>query len=147
MNKRIFLSTPISGFENRAMFTLFREKIIDLVTFLEEKGFDVYSEINKTATESDYASPVKSIQDDFQRIRESDIFIMFHPQKMQTSTLIELGYACAFNIKIVIIGDKNNLPYLAKGLEDSEYSAKLISISDFNKISQQEIIDVVYSIL
>lgn len=147
MNKKIFLSTPISGFENRAIFTLFRKKVIDITTFLEGKGFDVYSEINKTATESDYDSPVKSIKDDFQKVKSSDIFIMLHPQKMQTSTFIELGYACAFNVKIIIIGDKNNLPYLAKGLEESEFRAKLMHISDFNNINNEEIFDAIFSML
>lgn len=147
MNKKIFLSTPISGFENKVIFTLFREKVIEITTFLQKKGFDVYSEINKTATESDYDSPIKSIKDDFQRIKSSDIFIMFHPQKMQTSTLIELGYACAFNVKIIIIGNKNNLPYLAKGLEESEHKAKLMNISDFNNINKEEIFAAISSML
>lgn len=72
---------------------------------------------------------------------------MFHPQKMQTSTLIELGYACAFNVKIIIIGNKNNLPYLAKGLEESEHKAKLMNISDFNNINKEEIFAAISSML
>lgn len=37
MNKKIFLSTPISGFENKVIFTLFREKVIEITTFLQKK--------------------------------------------------------------------------------------------------------------
>ncbi len=143
MNKKIFLSTPISGFKDRALFSIFRKKIISITTFLEKNDFEVCSEINKFSIESDYDTPDKSIQEDFKKIREADIFLMFHPQKMQTSTLIELGYACAFNRKIIIVGNKNDLPYLAKGIEDSEYSAKLVNILDFSKITEREILDAI----
>lgn len=132
-NKRVFISTPISGFEDKAVYTKFREFIMNLIDSLRRNGFDVCSEIEQISNSGDYDSPSKSVEDDFFNIRNSDIFLMIHPSRMQTSSLIELGYACAYSKKIVIVGNKDTLPYLAKGLENSIFQTCILDVSEINK--------------
>lgn len=63
---------------------------------------------------------------------------------MQTSTFIELGYAVAKgkNIIIIIIGEKDMLPYLALGLSKYSSNIKIISSSelDANTFGKMEIL-------
>lgn len=54
---------------------------------------------------------------------------------MQTSTFIELGYAVAKGkniIFIIIIGEKDMLPYLALGLSKYSSNIKIISSSELD---------------
>lgn len=52
---------------------------------------------------------------------------------MQTSTFIELGYAVAKGKNIIIIiGEKDMLPYLALGLSKYSSNIKIISSSELD---------------
>ena len=117
MNKRrIFLASPISGFSDEKEYQEYRKKVLNLIIYLRENSFDVYSEVERVTGKSNYDSPGNSVEDDFQKISDVDIFLLLHPQKAQTSALIELGYAYAKEKTIVIVGPTVALPYLAMGL-------------------------------
>ena len=47
-----------------------------------------------------------------------------------TCSLIELGYAFALEKRIIIIGSKENLPYLAIGITDYSDNANLIDVDN-----------------
>ena len=95
MNKlKIFIATPISSFSNNKEYLNFRYIIMNLVSELR-KDFCVYSEIEEFVKMNSFDEPAKAISKDFDNILISDFFILIHPSKMQTSTLIELGYAFA----------------------------------------------------
>lgn len=116
MNKKIvFLATPISAFPEKKEYENYRTNIMNLVKILK-LNCNVYSEIEHVSNENDYDSPVISANNDLKKIDECDIFIFHHPAKMQSSTLFELGYAFAMKKDIIIISNKNDLPYLCKGL-------------------------------
>ena len=51
---------------------------------------------------------------------------------MQTNTLIELGYACALKKPVVLVGEAENLPYMALGLKRPTYNALLIESSEIS---------------
>lgn len=52
--------------------------------------------------------------------------------RMQTSSLIELGYACALKKKLLIVGKKEDLPYLVHGLAGPAYNTLTIYTSEIN---------------
>jgi nucleoside 2-deoxyribosyltransferase len=52
---------------------------------------------------------------------------------MQTSTLIELGYAVAKEKKIIVIGKTDILPYLALGLSKYSSDIKILPYSELNE--------------
>ena len=134
MNKiKIFLAAPISGFADEAEYRKNRENLLKLIDKLSVK-FQVYSEISNIGSLASYDEPGESVIKDFNEIKESDIFIMYHPMNMQTSTLIELGYAVAKEKKIIIIGNTDILPYLALGLPKYSLNIKIISSSELNQI-------------
>lgn len=127
MNKKVFISTPISGFKDVISYGKFRSFILHIIESLRGAGFEVCSEIESISTAADYISPTKSIEEDFYNIKSADIFLFIHPMIMQTSSFIELGFACANNKRILIVGNKSDLPYLAKGLEASYVQAILLN--------------------
>ena len=92
--KRVFLATAMTGFRSGEVYAAYREKLLVLIHALEEK-YEVYSEMQRAPSEESFESPEKAVQDDFHEIEVSDYFLMLHPCRMQTSTLMELGYACA----------------------------------------------------
>lgn len=91
MNKlKIFIATPISGFQNDDQYILYRKNVLQLINLLSN-NYEVYCELQKILDVVSYDTPQDSLKMDFKAIEESDIFILLHPMRIQTSSLIELG--------------------------------------------------------
>ena len=146
MNNRVFIATPISGFYGTDEYQRFRTFILQLVSTLREDEYFVCTEVERIVDSRDYSSPQKSIEDDFDNILSSDIFLFMHPKLMQTSSLIELGFACANNKKIVIVGNEDSLPYLAKNLPETNIHAVRIDFVDYSNEQIKRICDAVENI-
>ena len=139
MNKTVFVSTPITGFDDMQEFLIFKERAVFIIAVLKNLGYFVYNEFEKVEDESCFDSPSKSVDDDFNKITNSDYFIFVHPRKMQTSSFIELGYACALQKPIIIISKYGNLPFLAKGLCESRLSARFIEFDEKNNVIENRL--------
>lgn len=132
MNKsKIFLATPISGFQSEGQYISYRKSVLLLIAALAD-NYEVYCELQKILDIESYDTPQDSLKKDFNAIEESDIFILLHPMRMQSSSLIELGYACALRKKLLIVGTQDDLPYLVNGLIEPDYNSILIHSSEIN---------------
>lgn len=141
MNKlKIFLATPISGFQNEDQYIVYRKSVLSLIAELVN-DYEVYCELQEILDEVSYDTPQDSLKKDFDAIEKSDIFILLHPMRMQSSSLIELGYACALKKKLLIVGAKNDLPYLVNGLIEPDYNSIIIHSSKINAKVLIEIMD------
>lgn len=129
--KKIFLSTPISGFQNKNQYISYRKSVLLLISSLTKK-YEVYCELQEILDIESYDTPQDSIRKDFNAIKEADIFILLHPMRMQSSSLVELGFACALGKKLIIVGAHNDLPYLINGLVESDYNSIIIYSSEIN---------------
>lgn len=114
----IFVAAPISGFFDPKEYSEYRDSVLRFIQYLRKCSYMVYSEVERVTGEGDYDSPSNSVVNDFERIDNSDIFLLLHPKRVQTSALIELGYAFAQKKRIIIIGSRSNLPYMALGLPE-----------------------------
>ena len=142
MNKKnIFLAAPISAFNNEIQYLEHRKKIIKLLHTLKE-FFHVESEVKKINKYSTYDNPKTAAIQDFNLIDNCDIFILYHPQKMQTSSLIELGYAYAKNKKIIIISNRVSIPYLASKLHEITTNVKFVEAIELDEMSISKILSV-----
>lgn len=143
MNKlKIFLATPISGFQSEDQYIQYRKSVLLLIASLGN-NYEVYCELQKIIDIVSYDSPQDSLKKDFNAIEESDIFILLHPMRMQSSTLIELGYACALRKKLIIVGAQNDLPYLVNGLTEPDYDSIIINSSEIDDKIITEVIDAI----
>lgn len=127
----IFLAAPMSGFKDELQYKKNRKNLIAFIKKLNKK-FLVYSEILHIQSMDSYDDPGQSAIKDFDEISRSDVFIMYHPMHMQTSTLIELGYAVAKQKKIILIAQPDMLPYLALGLSSCSSDICIVPSSELN---------------
>lgn len=139
---KIFLATPISGFQSEEQYILYRESVLLLVAELSN-NYEVYCELQKILDIESYDTPQDSLKKDFNAIEEADIFILLHPMRMQSSSLIELGYACALRKKLLIVGTQNDLPYFVNGLVKPNYNSIIIHSSEINDKIITEIMDAI----
>lgn len=94
---------------------------------------NVCSEIDKIEEETDFDTPEKSISSDLESIQECDVFILHYPKEVPTSALVELGFAIAFEKKVIIITPKKNmLPYLIKGISAMNLDSVIIESEDID---------------
>lgn len=141
MNKlKIFLATPISGFQSEDQYILYRESVLLLIAELSN-NYEVYCELQKILDIESYDTPQDSLKKDFDAIEEADLFILLHPMRIQSCSLIELGYACALRKKLLIVGTQNDLPYFVNGLIEPDYNSIIIHSSEINDKTITEIID------
>lgn len=143
MNKlNIFIATPISGFDDENEYLQYRNAVLKMIGELR-KEYIVFSEIENFTKLDLYDEPKKSALKDFNMILKSDIFICMHPAKMQTSAMIELGYALAHKKNIIIISHKNNLPFLALGMCDMANNVKLIETSNIDNDTTNQLLSLI----
>lgn len=116
---KIFLSTPIAGFSSEQKYENYRSKILLYYEGISKKwsSDNVFAAFVEASNFSSYDTPMKSAQKDMDKIKCCDVFVLFYPQKMPTSALVELGAAFALNKKIIIMSPQIDiLPYMVQGL-------------------------------
>lgn len=129
---KVFLSTPISCFNNKAELIDYKKSIAVLLSAIKSQH-TVCAEIETIIDETDYDTPEKSIETDLQSIRNCDVFILHYPTKVPSSALIELGVAVALNKRILIItSSKNTLPYLALGIPSTIKNSTILEKNVFD---------------
>ena len=137
---KIFLSTPISCFNDKNELKKYKSDVTKLIKALKSNN-SVCSEIENINDKSDYDNPEKSISTDLTSIKDCDMFILHYPQKIPTSALIELGFAIAFNKRIIVITpQKNILPYLIHGISAINADSLIIEAESINDWLIQKII-------
>jgi len=139
---KIFLSTPISAFDVNKEYIEYRQQVLNFILLLRKENM-VYSEIEEISELDYYDNPSEALTKDLDIIDKSDIFVIHHPFRMQTSTLIELGYAVALNKRIIIIGKRKDLPYLALGLPEKTSNTLIIDTSSLSVQIAEEILLII----
>lgn len=134
---KIFLATPIAGFESDDKLIEYKKSIAKLIFALRAQH-EVWAEADKISSMKEYDTPQYSLQLDMSQIAESDVFLLHYPQKIVTSALFELGIAVALRRKIIIIVPKKEiLPFLVQGISEIVKNAYIIesNIIDSNCIN------------
>lgn len=129
-NKKLFIATPIAGFENEEEYKVYRDVIANIIEAIRESGKveNIYSIITEIKSKSEYDSPAESAYNDLMALENASHFIFFYPQKVLTSAFVELGYAVAKRKEILIIANnRKELPYIVQGFDKiSKYNTIII---------------------
>lgn len=121
MNNKIFISTPIAGFESEQQYLEYKKRLEEVGRALQASlgEENVYGAFWNVKDFSSYDSPEESARKDLENIRVAEGFILFYPLKVVTSALTELGYAIAMGKKVLIItSDIHFLPYMVQGFQE-----------------------------
>lgn len=138
----VFVAVPISSCEDGEEYSRLRTNIIELLNVLRREEFQVFCEVEQIVDENAYEPPGDTVRKDFGKIDECQVFVLIHPRKIQTSTLIELGYAYAKEKKIIIVGRKADIPYMAQGFPDVRDNATIIDSETIDNTTINKIIEL-----
>lgn len=90
---------------------------------------------NYFSTEHDYQPADIAAKEDFTAIENCRNFLLYYPEAVPTSALIELGYALRDRDNIVIATkNKKVLPFLARGLSDINENVRVIECNDVSHL-------------
>lgn len=119
--KKVFLAAPFKSLVNDKTMSMEEAKkneILSLINFLEKKGYSVHNAHKREAWGKEFMSPEQCTKIDYEEIEKCDIFIAFPGVPASPGTHIEIGWASAFNKKIIFLLEENegNYAYLVRGL-------------------------------
>lgn len=134
----VFLSFAIAGAKTSAQRKQIEEDIQGIESTLTELGYDpIFNAANHFSGGQEYQRPEEAAKDDFNAIENCDNFLLFYPQKLVTSALIELGYALRDRDNIIICTKNiNTLPFLARKLDSINKNVKVIEFNDTKHLIQ-----------
>ena len=104
--KKVFLAAPFKSLVNSKTMSMDEEKkneIVNLIEFLEKKGYSVHNAHKREAWGQEFMSPEQCTKIDYDEIEKCDIFIAFPGIPASPGTHIEIGWASAFNNNISFI--------------------------------------------
>ncbi|HSI65282.1 MAG TPA: hypothetical protein VLE43_19300 [Candidatus Saccharimonadia bacterium] len=117
---KVFLSSPVSTFPNREVYLKFRRWIVNLCKGIEDLGdnYAVYCVARRIDDLNALDEPNEGVRQDLAAIAQSDVFVLIYPTPSATSALIELGFALAKEINVIVVSpEKEILPYMARHLD------------------------------
>jgi hypothetical protein len=124
----LFVSAPMASFETESEFKSSRDAIFDVVKGIKRScSFDdVFYAGTEIESFKEFDSADLSVIEDYDATYHSKYFLLFYPERLATSALIELGWAMAFKKPIIIFyKDHEDLPFLMKHLEGSYTNIRL----------------------
>ena len=91
----VFLSSPMSAFETDEDYKKDRDVMLKLKKYLEEqKNVSIYYAGEHIKSSISFENELVG-NNDFEAIESSRCFIMFYPERIVSSVLVEAGYALA----------------------------------------------------
>jgi hypothetical protein len=120
----IFLAAPFTGMleisgEKSTLAPAYRELLLQVIMRLEEIGHCVISSHRREQWGGDIYEPSRAVVMDFDGLRACDLVLALIGDPPSPGVQMELGYALAFEKKIIFIHSQNfkSLPHLVKGIE------------------------------
>lgn len=133
----LFISAPMSGFDNDEEYKGFRQLCLNVKKELEDKcGFkNIYYAASKKPNRKSFSIPKVAFLKDLAALKSSKKFVLIHPGKMFSSTLFECGFAYRKQTKSVyFVRNLNELPFLMRHLADAASFVSIICVDNMNNI-------------
>jgi hypothetical protein len=121
----LFIAAPMSALGNDEAYAVGRRNILELMERLSTThGLEPIYYAGAAITDSTaFTGEANALRRDLEALRGSRLFVLIYPSKIVTSALVEVGYALALRLPcLLLVSDKNDLPYLLNQVEASEPS-------------------------
>ena len=120
-NKKVFLAVPFKSLvdpKTGMMANHEKQKLLNLISFFEERGFSVHNAHKREGWGKDFMTPEECTAIDFKEISTCDLFVAFPGSPASPGTHIEIGWASALNKPIILLLEEGkDYAFLIKGLD------------------------------
>lgn len=120
-NKKVFLAGPFKSLvdpKTGMMANHEKQKLLNLISFFEERGFSVHNAHKREGWGKDFMTPEECTAIDFKEISTCDLFVAFPGSPASPGTHIEIGWASALNKPIILLLEEGkDYAFLIKGLD------------------------------
>lgn len=130
----VFLSSPMSAFKTDEDYKKERDTMLKLKEHLErQKNLSIYYAGEHISSSISFESELVGLND-FEAIENSKCFIMFYPESIVSSVLVEAGYALALKKpSIYFVHNKEKLPFL---LREAHHSCPNVQVFEYTDLGQ-----------
>jgi nucleoside 2-deoxyribosyltransferase len=131
----VFLSSPMSAFKTDEDYKKDRDVMLTLKKYLEkQKNFSIYYAGEHINSNISFENELVG-HNDFEAIKNSRCFIMFYPESIVSSVLVEAGYALALKKpSIYFVHNKEKLPFLLREAHHSYPNVQVFEYTDLEQV-------------
>jgi hypothetical protein len=119
MQHDVFLSCPMASAKTDARYREVRAQAMSILECLEKEcQFRVFFAGRALENRTDFDEADFSIAKDIRALEESQYFLLFYPERVVSSVLVEAGMALALKKKAVyFVRDRKQLPFMLQKVE------------------------------
>jgi hypothetical protein len=134
MQYDVFLSCPMAGAKSEAHYGEVRSQALSILACLEHDcQFRVFFAGRDLEARADFDEADFSIAQDIRALEESHYFLLFYPEKVVSSVLVEAGMALALKKKAVyFVRERKHLPFMLQKVE----SVAPIKVCEFKNLER-----------
>lgn len=131
----VFLSSPMSAFTTDEDYKKDRDAMLTFKKYLEEeKNVSIYYAGEYISSSALFENELTGHKD-FEAIENSRCFIMFYPESIVSSVLVEAGYALALKKpSVYFVHNKETLPFLLREAHHSYTNVQVFEYADLDQI-------------
>jgi nucleoside 2-deoxyribosyltransferase len=131
----VFLSSPMSAFRKDEDYKKDRDAMLRLKKYLEnQKNFNIYYAGEHISSSISFENELVG-HNDFEAIENSRCFIMFYPESIVSSVLVEAGYALALKKpSVYFVHNKENLPFLLREAHHNYPNVQVFEYTDLEQV-------------
>lgn len=133
----VFLAVPMAAFETDKEYEESRDDILEIMSSIRQFcGLQrIFYAGEDIKTKKEFDPEDMAYLGNFEKLYKSRFFVMMFPKKIVSSVLIEVGYALAIDLPILIlIKNQNDLPYILKRLPQASGKIKIYEYKDRDDI-------------
>ena len=125
----------MSAFETDEDYKKDRDVMLKLKKYLEEqKNVSIYYAGEHIKSSISFENELVG-NNDFEAIESSRCFIMFYPERIVSSVLVEAGYALAFKKpSVYFVHNKETLPFLLREAHHSYPNVQVFEYTDLEQV-------------
>ncbi len=142
LESNLFVSTPISAFDDNDQYILFRNWLTGLLCKIQSKSYfdQIFCVADLVKDQNSLDDPKKSLISDLAELDNSTCFLLIYPKPTATSALIELGYALAHKKNILLVHpESTDLPFMACQMHKVYENVTKLQVKGFNQVAIDEI--------
>lgn len=138
-NGLVYVGAPMASLPSDEAYESLRADMLQVVAVLREcVSKNVYFAGEHVRSRGNFEGAIAASERDIKLMKEAEFVMVVYPQRLASSVLMEVGYAFRCRKPIVIFTkNRNDLPFLAQGLQSASSSVRVYEYEDINSLTHQ----------